>query len=79
MWSAVAGLAMGAIQAKKQEREADAQRKLQSELARVSPYTGIAPNMGAIKEADPMGSMMHGAMMGLQFDAQNPGKKPGKD
>lgn len=48
------------------------QRKANAEIARWSPWTGMAP--GAVREADPFGSAMQagltGAMMGQMSGAQ---------
>ena len=63
-----AGALMGALQTKQQHEEAKRQAKLQAEVARYSPWTGMKPQM--VSGPNAMGNLMQGALTGAAMAQQ---------
>jgi|SRR3990172_9469941 len=61
---AAIGAGLGLLQSGQQKEAARRQAILQANVARFQPYTGMAPDLGAIKDVDTMGNVAAGAMSG---------------
>lgn len=65
MWPLLlAGAGLGVAKNIEAQSQADAERKRQAAIARYSPWTGMNPNFGAIKEPSLLGNIATGAATG---------------
>lgn len=73
------GAGLGALKGATIDRDREnRQRKLQAEIARYSPWSGMQANPGAIPQADILGSAMQGGMGGAMLGQGVGGAMAGK-
>lgn len=70
-WLALAGLGKSILI---DQPKADRERKMQAEIAKYSPWTGMQANTN-IAQPDPFGAAMQGYMAGKMMEQQNPAAK----